>query len=297
MSTPMFFIGDDFMLSEQITRKGLSDLVGKYAKTGAQAVWEQFSEKELTRSRSSITNAFDSFTVFAVALAGLGDGINPCAFATILFLVSYLGMVGRKRNEILMAGLSFAFAVFSTYFLVGLGFFRFIKSLSNIDTIADIVFGGTAVLCLVFGVLSISDYLKARAGNTSGMALQLPKFLKLRIHQTIRERARTERIIAGALAAGFVVSLLELACTGQIYLPTIIFMVGSEGYTSRALLYLLLYNICFIIPLLIVFAVVYLGVSSKTIGRVMETNVGSVKLVLAAVFFTVGGLLAWTVLH
>jgi cytochrome c biogenesis protein CcdA len=297
LSTPMFFIGSDYLLSEQISRGALADMIGQYAQFGAPASWEQFTEDELARARSSITTAFKSFSVFAVALAGLGDGINPCAFATILFLVSYLGMVGRKRNEILLVGISFACAVFTTYFLVGLGFFRFIESLSNITKLADIIFGGTAVLCFIFGLLSISDYLKARAGNTGDMALQLPKFLKLRIHQTIRERARTERLVAGAIAAGFVISLLELACTGQIYLPTIIFMVGSEGYTSRALLYLLLYNICFIIPLLIVFTIVYLGVSSKTIGNVMETKVGSVKLVLAVVFFTVGGLLAWTALH
>ena len=297
MSTPMILIGDDFLLSEQITRANLLQLIAEYRATGAEPAWETLTETELASSESFIAREFESFTLFAVLLAGLGDGINPCAFATILFLVSYLGMLGRKRTEILAVGLTFAFAVFITYFLVGLGFFRFVQSLSNLSAAADIIFGGTAALCFVFGALSIYDYFKARAGNTAGMALQLPKFLKLRIHQTIREKTRMHSIVMGAFLAGVLISLLELACTGQIYLPTIVFMVGAEGYSARAVLYLLLYNLCFVIPLLIVFAVVYFGVSSKSIARLMETNVGSVKLVLTAVFFTVGALLVWTVLH
>ena len=175
--------------------------------------------------------------------------------------------------------------------MLGLGFFKFVESFTNIELIAKIIFGGTAVLCIVFGLLSIRDYTLAKAGKTSDMSLQLPTFLKRRIHMTIREKAKREGIIAGALIAGFMVSLLELACTGQVYLPTITFMVGMSGFTAQAILYLLLYNICFIIPLLVVFGIVYFGVSSNTIAKVMEKKVGAVKLVLAGVFFSVGALL------
>ncbi len=295
MSTPVFFVGDDFLLSEDISRNRLVALIKNYAKTGAPAFWETLGEQELKRAKEHIREQFSSFAIFAVALAGLGDGINPCAFATILFFVSYLTMVGRKRNEILAVGLSFAVSVFTTYFLVGLGVFAFIESLANIEFLAKIIFGVTAGMCFVFGFFSIGDYFKARAGKTSDMALQLPAFLKKRIHATIREKARMEGIVAGALAAGFLVSILELACTGQVYLPTIIFMVGVEGYTAKAVGYLLLYNICFILPLLAVFGVVYFGVSSHTVGKIMESRVATVKLILAAVFFVVGGLMIWAV--
>ena len=297
MSTPQFFIGDHYVLAEDISRKRLSKLVNSYADTGTPAAWLDLPPEELASTKKLIREKFDSFSILAVGFAGLGDGINPCAFATILFLVSYLGIVGRTRREILLVGFSFAAAVFATYFFVGLGFFRFVQSLADFSFLAEIIFGGTAVLCLIFGVLSITDYIKARRGLTSDMSLQLPTFLKKRIHKTIREQARMDSIIGGALAAGFMVSILELACTGQIYLPTIVYMVGTDGYTSRALLFLLLYNICFILPLLVVFGIVYFGVSSRTISKVMESNVGSAKLVMAFVFFVLSGLLIWTVLH
>ncbi len=62
-----------------------------------------------------------------VFLAGLLDGINPCAFTTLIFLISYLRLAGKKGKQILFIGGSFTLAVFLTYFLVGLGAFRFIR--------------------------------------------------------------------------------------------------------------------------------------------------------------------------
>ncbi|MHB9028265.1 MAG: hypothetical protein ACYC9O_05815 [Candidatus Latescibacterota bacterium] len=292
MSTPAFFAGKEYVLSGDISQKRLSDLVSGLSGAGAEPVWNSLSEEELAAAKNFIARKYDAITLAAVALAALGDGVNPCAFATILFFVSYLTMLKRKKNEIVAVGLAFAFAVFLTYFLVGLGFLNIVKSITNIELLSKIIFGGAAALCLVFGFLSISDYFKARSGKVSEMSLQLPAFLKKRIHATIREQARTRRLVLGALTAGFTVSILEFACTGQVYLPTITYMASRK---ASAVGYLFLYNALFILPLLVVFGIVYYGVSSQAIARVMEQKVGAVKLVLAAVFFTVGGLLFWSV--
>jgi hypothetical protein len=298
MSTPIFFIGGkDYLLSEDISKKSLAEMILKHSKTGVPPDWESFAPEEISDAEEFIEDQFNSFAFLAVALAGLGDGINPCAFATILFFVSYLGMVGRKKNEILIVGIVFAFAVFITYLTVGLGFMQFIKTIANIEFLAKIIFGGAAVVCIIFGFLSIYDFFQAHNGNAAEMKLQLPMFLKQRIHKTIREKARMKSIVAGAMIAGFMVSILEFACTGQVYLPTITFMVGVEGITSTAIRYLLLYNVSFILPLLMVFAVVYFGVSSQTVSRIMRERVGTVKLILAGVFFAVGGSLFWAAFY
>lgn len=295
MSTPVIFIGSDYCLEEDISRRRLSNLIESYTSKGAAPVWRSVTKEELAETEKQITSLFGQFTLLAVALAGLADGINPCAFATILFFVSYLGMVGRKGREILFVGLAFAFAVFLTYFLVGLGFFNIVRKAAHIDFLAKIIFGGTGALCIVFGFMSIGDYFKAKKGKVSDMSLQLPKFLKKRIHDTIRKKAKMKSYIFGALFAGFLVSILEFACTGQVYLPTITLVVKQEGLGSLAVFYLFLYNIFFIVPLLVVFGFVYFGVSSQGIAKIMEKRVGAVKLGLAAVFFTVGVLLFWAV--
>jgi len=296
MSTPVIFIGDKYLLSEDISLRSVSALIDEYVDSGTKAFWRDIRDEDLDVIRDQIAGIFDGFTLIAIILAGLADGVNPCAFATILFFVSYLSMVGRKKREILIVGLCFSFAVFITYFVAGLGFLRIVKEMAHFDLLAKFIFGGTGILCIIFGFLSISDYFKAKKGNVSDMTLQLPKFLKKRIHATIRKKARMESYIAGALIAGFMVSVLEFACTGQVYLPAITLVVKQEGVSSMAVFYLFLYNLCFILPLLIVFAFVYFGMSSQVIAKKMESRTGTIKLILAVVFFTVGGLLFWTIL-
>ena len=106
----------------------------------------------------------------------------------------------------------------------------------------------------------------------------LPKSLKQRIHKVIREQTRTSSVIIGTLVIGFAISALELVCTGQVYLPTITFVMGVEGMRANALAYLILYNMMFITPLLIVFGFVYWGTTSIQLGGVLQRHLMSVKL-------------------
>ncbi len=115
------------------------------------------------------------------------------------------------------------------------------------------------------------------------MLLQLPSSFKKRIHASIRTRVRIAALAGSSLVLGFLVSMFEFACTGQVYLPLL-------GYLARmhrqidALGLLLLYNLCFILPLLVVFGASYLGVSSGRITTAFQTHMGKVKLGLAVVF-------------
>ncbi|NOY07711.1 MAG: hypothetical protein GXP33_02585 [Spirochaetes bacterium] len=55
--------------------------------------------------------------------------------------------------------------------------------------------------------------------------------------------------MASSILLGILVSIFELASTGQVYLPSIIYLIRVKRDTAGYLL-LLLYNIGFIIPLL-----------------------------------------------
>ena len=56
-----------------------------------------------------------TFTLPAVIFAGLGDGINPCAFATVIFLATMLMTGHRPKSSILKLGISFCAATYVTY--------------------------------------------------------------------------------------------------------------------------------------------------------------------------------------
>ena len=97
--------------------------------------------------------------------------------------------------------------------------------------------------------------------------------------------------ILGAFVAGVIISLLELACTGQVYLPTIVYVASLEGMKLHGFFYLLLYNLAFILPLIIVFAFAYFGATSKILTKIMNRHLATVELITAIFFFFLGGLL------
>lgn len=230
------------------------------------------AEAQLNTAGSEIVNRFHAFGTLTVAGAGLLDGINPCAFATIVFFISYMNLVGRGRKEILIAGSAFALAVFVTYLLLGLGTLAFMNYLNRFSIVAKCVYLLAAIATFTLAGLSLCDAVKAKQGKTKEIMLQLPRALKLRIHKVIWEQTRASGVIAGALVIGFVISALELVCTGQVYLPTITFVTGVDGMRAHAFAYLLLYNLMFIVPLLGVFGCVYWGTTSIQLGGVLQRH-------------------------
>jgi len=294
---PSIFLGQDALVGEEIEEAGLRALVEKYGTAGARPVWEIVAADSVYAARS-IVERFRGLGLFTVMLAGLIDGVNPCAFATIVFLLSYLAFVGRTRREILMAGLAFTMAVFITYFSMGLGLFRFLQRLTFLSLLSSVVYALAALLVLVLSALSFYDYVLIRRGRRlSDMKLQLPLFLKRRIHEAIRRQSRSGRLAIGAFLTGAVVSVLELACTGQVYLPTIVFVTGVEGLQAHAVLYLLIYNLLFVLPLVVIFVISYMGVSSQQIGAAMEAHMDRVKLILGLFFLLLGILLVIILLN
>ncbi len=225
----------------------------------------------------------ERLAVLPVVVAGLIDGINPCAFTTIIFLLASLALAGRGRREILLIGALFSFAVFLTYFLVGLGFFTALRAAASVSVVSAALRWVLVAVLLVFTGLSVYDYTLIRAGRPREMLLQLPTGLKKRIHASIRTRVRVATLAGSSLVLGFLVSLFEFACTGQVYLPLLGYMARMRRQPD-ALGLLALYNLCFILPLLVVFGASYLGVSSGRITGVFQAHMGKVKLGLAVVF-------------
>ena len=291
LTTPAVFIGDTALIGE-LDEQRLETAVQKHIEIGVASRLND-AESQLDTAESDIVNRFHGFGTLAVAGAGLLDGINPCAFATIVFFISYMNLVGRGRKEMLIAGGAFALAVFVTYLLVGLGTLSFMNYLNQFSGVAKCVYLIAAAATFVLAGLSLYDAVKAKQGKTKDILLQLPRALKLRIHKVIRERTRTSGVIAGALVIGFVISALELVCTGQVYLPTLTFVAGIEGMRAYALAYLLLYNLMFIVPLLVVFGCVYWGATSMQLGGILQRHLVAVKVGIGVLLFGLG---TWLVL-
>jgi hypothetical protein len=246
-----------------------------------------------------IINRFKSFGIGAITTAGLIDGVNPCAFTVLVFFISFLTFVGYHRRQIFILGIFFILAVFLTYLGIGLGLFEFFRSLEIIILLSRIIYYITAVLALTLGVFSLYDWwIFNKTKDPDKVKIKLPGIIKKQIQGVIRHktddrtRGRKDRsilaLIFTALSCGFIVSLLESVCTGQLYLPTIVFVLGVPELKAKAFLYLLLYNLMFILPLLIVFGFAFLGVNSERFAKIAHMHLAKVKLLTAIVFFALG---------
>jgi len=279
--TPAIFVGDDYLVTPDISMDRLTALVDKYATSGNKPPWEDVIPSQ---AEQSIVERFRSFSFLTVIGAGLLDGVNPCAFAGMIFFVSYLAVTKRKGREILLVGATYTLGVFTAYLLVGLGILSFVKSLSFIQTFSRIVYLATMVICVVLSVLSLYDYVQVRRGRKENIALRLPKPLQERLHRVIRERSRMRNFVAAAAVTGFLVSLIEFACTGQVYLPTIIFVTGISELRANAVAYLVLYNLMFVTPLIVIFLLTFFGTTWRSLNRFLESNMATLKLLTAILF-------------
>jgi len=265
-------------------------LQGKTAQPGAAETADA-----ATADAPSIQSRFETFKPGAILLAGLIDGINPCAFATLVFLVSLLGTLHKSRGQILLVGSCFSFAVFVTYLGLGFGAFHAVKAFSVAAGISRILTLAIAAFTLVLGILSLRDaWAYSRTGKAESISLKLPAAVRLRANRLISGGLRTRHLAPAALGLGVLVSLLESLCTGQVYLPAISLLVQDEGLASRAFLWLFLYNLMFILPLLLVFALTAFGLSSKTLLSFSKRHTARAKLLLGLLFIGLAALLVAT---
>ena len=234
--------------------------------------------------RTILVARFRSFGPAPVLVAGLVDSINPCAIASLIFFLSYLTLGGRRPRDLLWIGGLFTLGAFTTYFLIGLGLLQALHSLRVVPLLARGIYPTAAVLTAALAALSFRDYQRARRGETAEIALQLPRGVKLQIHQVIRTQMRLRHLALAAFSTAVLVSALQFVCTSQIYLPTLMYMAQVGGQRLRAISLLLLYNLMFVLPLIVIFLSAYFGVSARTMAKLAARHTATVKLAMSLLF-------------
>ncbi len=286
---PVLFIGSNIYRGSSAIEENMPQEIEYYLAHGSY-------RPALHRTNELASNADQSDKAFVASiipsiLAGLLDGINPCAFSTMLFFLSFIALKRRDRRSLAWVGISFILAVFVTYFLIGLGFLGALRKYLSENRFSLYVDIFVSALAAIFAVLNVRDAVVATQGRASESLLQMPFFLKRMSHRFIRYFNQLPLYILGAALSGFLVSVIELACTGQIYLPTIAYM-NQSARSSRSIILLLIYNVAFIIPLTLVFVLYFFGLRHERIRQWYGTHLVLVR-VLSALFFIALGVLVW----
>ena len=193
-----------------------------------------------------------SWTV--ILTTALIDSINPCAIGVLILLISTLLAMSHNKKRMLIVGAIYISAVYITYFLAGIGLLLFIQRL-NIAQPLSIFVGGLVIL---LGLIEIKDFF----WYGKGFSLAIPS----RYIKYIENRAKHITIPAAVILGAFVAAV-ELPCTGGPYLAITTWIAQSDTLPIKALYYLLVYNFIFILPLLVILALVYFGVHVQQIKK------------------------------
>lgn len=285
---PAAVVGDTYMM-------GYPTEIGEFAETaiekamltGAKTRVGQMSTEQAAQTAKA---NFQKFTFWAIIGNGLIDGINPCAFAVIVFFISFLSVYKYNRREIILVGVSYCVSVYIAYFLLGFGVFNFLYAMRGFSYVIKAFYILTALVCLVFFALSIYDFwIYKKTKKSDGMLLQLSHNQKVRIHKImgffLRDKQKSAlRLVLAALVVGFAVSLIEAVCTGQVYIPTCVLIMQDPEFRMRAVFYLIIYNLMFIIPLVAVFVLALVGYESKGFNDFFKKHLGLTKILLSLVF-------------
>lgn len=213
--------------------------------------------------------------------AGLIDGINPCAFAVLIFLLAFLLEISSTKRRMVKAGIVYILAVYVTYLLAGIGLLTIIQ----VSGMSGVIVKAAAVFALFAGLVNVKDYF----WYGKGFSLEIPKSKK-RIIESWTKRAN----VPAAVVLGFLVSMFELPCTGGVYLA-ILAMLANTVTKAAALGYLLVYNLMFVLPLVVILLLVVKGMKAEHIESWRSAKRNWMRLVLGLLLLALGlgMLLGW----
>ena len=233
-------------------------------------------------------NSVSRWTFLTVLIAGLADGFNPCAFSIIIVLAGILAVGGRKRRARMLGGWSFCTASFLTYMAMGLGLMRVLRALEDLRIIHDVIMVLLSISLFVLAILSIRDAFRYRKEKVpSAIALQLPDKVKRLIRVVAETSWSGPAVVVTGFGCGFLVTLLDSLCTGQIYVP-VLALISREVEAWRSFIFLVVYNLAFIAPLIVIFILAAKGADSERMSRWSKRNVFPSKIAMGFVFAILG---------
>lgn len=280
---PAVLIGTEYVDKNSWSEQAILAALERARQTGAPDYTER-AERIRGHAREALSSKYRRWGFLTVVGAGLLDGINPCAFATLVFFLSYLSFAGGGRRAMVVVGLLYAAGVYLAYFAFGLGLLHALMSLQGFPVVRRVLYGLIGVACVVFAALSMYDYRQLRRGNTAAVKLQLPTVLKRQTHHAIRKGLRSPALAVGAFVAGALVSMLEFACTGQVYVPTLIYLSSLSETRAIAIAWLAVYCALFTTPLLVLLGLAVSGVSSRRLAQAATDQASRTKLLMALFF-------------
>ncbi|MBE2199518.1 MAG: hypothetical protein IAE79_12970 [Anaerolinea sp.] len=219
----------------------------------------------------------------AVIVTGLVDSVNPCAFAVILLLLAFLFTLRQSRGYILKLGFVYIGMIFLVYFAIGLGILQAVRFSDNPHFVAR----AGSWLLIGLGVINLIEYF-------------FPNF-PIKLHMPKIAGAHTNALIKQAtlpttMAAGLLVGLCTFPCSGGIYV-SIITLLNAKTTLAWGVSYLALYNVMFVLPLIVILLMVGNRMAAKAWARWEREHALKIRLWYGVIMVALGAVMLLTVIN
>ena len=261
---PMLFIGNQSFIGDT----PIIDAITNYIEN------KIINQPTEIKDEKNGDNEKKSLNIFLVIGAAIVDAINPCAFAVLIILLTTI-LTNTNRKKALFSGLLFSLSIFISYFLMGLGLYKAIASVELSYIFLKIV----AVLAILIGLFNLKDFL----WYGKGFLMEVPMSWRPKLKSIIT--GVTNPI--GAFLIGFVVSLFLLPCTSGPYF-VILSLLGNQETFYKAIMYLVLYNIIFVTPMVAITSIVYFGFNPEQAEKFRINKVKILHLIAGILMLSMG---------
>ncbi|MCR3907080.1 MAG: hypothetical protein NUK62_08670 [Tenericutes bacterium] len=275
---PILFVGNTYFVGRTAINQAVNDGL----------VFDISQSMELL---SIIDAPASGFSLAYFVLLGFVDGVNPCAIAMLLLFISLLGFT-KKKSVLIPVSLTFISAIFISYFLFGTLLYQYLYQLRFLSFLVIflpwVIIGITTILFL----LNFYDFIMTLLQKYNKVKNQLPrgiqKFNKKLMESFTRKMEEDSKMIyVITFFIGVVISFTEFLCTGQAYLTAILHLIHFTDYVGRGVLLLLLYNLIFVLPLLLITFIAVKTQSIMSISVFVREKLHWIKLFNALVFLAI----------
>ncbi|PKP58891.1 MAG: hypothetical protein CVT88_06520 [Candidatus Altiarchaeales archaeon HGW-Altiarchaeales-1] len=267
---PAIFVGDSALIGDESIAKNLKDAI-KFAK-------QNDVHAEIYEGNCTVPPP-PPVTILTVIGAAIIDSINPCAMGVLIIFITFMiSSANFSRRRMAIYGSIYIMAVYLTYFLAGIGILKFLNFINNLGFI--IFVNALVVIILLTSVLLAfrDTYISLKKNGEKNLWLAIPKSAKGTVEKYIKKGTLPAVIILGILVA-----MVELPCTGQVYLG-ILTILNTMDFNYGILL-LAIYNFIFVLPLIIILSLALFG---RNLSKIEETwlvryLIGWLMLILAII--------------
>ncbi|MEI6426353.1 MAG: cytochrome c biogenesis CcdA family protein [Candidatus Absconditabacteria bacterium] len=263
------YLNGDQPIIDYFTQKLAKSTTGACAETANTGV-------NLMTNAASLGERMKFFGIMLPA--ALSDSINPCAFAVMLLLLSSILTKHKSKRKTILAGLMFALAVFSTYLAMGIGLFSALASTTNTTILKTVV----GILGIVVGLANLKDYF----WYGKVFVMEVPFSWRPKMADLI------DRVSSpwGAFFVGILVSLFLLPCSSGPYFTILGYLSSqSKALTDWGYIYLIVYNLIFVLPMVVVAVLVSFGFSTvDKLAKIKHMNTKLIHLIVGLLMLGLG---------